>query len=83
MRYLTTTIADLVLHGNTPLPQAMATTETAAREFFDSAPYDRHKKHQEWIGKVVSAHMSRLDGLRQTLGGLGKLLAAIQKSGRR
>lgn len=79
MRWITETIANLVLHGNTPLPQALATPETAAREFFESGPYDAYRKRVEWQQKVVTAHMSRLDGLRQALGGLGKLLAAMQK----
>lgn len=72
-------MADLALHANTPIPAALQLTETAVREFFESSPFDAYKKRIEWQGKVVSAHMSRLDGLRQALGGLGKLLAAIQR----
>lgn len=68
-------MADLVLHGNTPLPLALATPMSAVQDFFSSEPFSQYRKGLEGKAKLVNANFARMDAIIKGMSRLGKLLA--------
>lgn len=72
-------VADLSLHGGTPIPMAMGMTASDAHGFFKSSAFTNHRKTLESKQKMQLAVLGRFDGIAKGIGGLGKLIASISK----
>jgi hypothetical protein len=67
--------ANLVLHANTPLPMAWDATLSMANAFFDSSPFEDHRKGLENKAKTVDALFARINNVVTAITGLGRALA--------
>lgn len=69
-----TMAANLVLHGNTPLPMAMSCTASMARDFFNSSPFADHSKGLENSRKTTEALFASISTVVKAIVFLGKSL---------
>ncbi len=70
---------ELVIHGHTPLPQALATPMSAVRDFFESSAFANYRKSLEAKQKLSLALLQRFEAVLKSIGGIGKLLQALGK----
>lgn len=75
MDSLTTQAADLVLHAHTPLPAALNTAMSEAKEFFGGKSFAAHVKHIEARAKLSGAVLQGINAVVISIGMLGRALS--------
>jgi hypothetical protein len=75
LRDLQGMVANLALHGHTPIPMAAQTTPSMARDFFESGPFADHMKGLENTRKTTEALFSSIANVVKAIVSLGKVMA--------